>query len=245
MSQHRWTSAVVLILTVSLFSGCQNSGRFTRRQYAELDADPFLAAESDPEYAGGDHTPAIQTASAMSETKEAFRFENVGANGVDPGSLTKAPLKRPVTVSAESAYAVKNFDSALVDRRPDQTIEGSFSGLTDPGVTSAAMLESSTAVVADIGTGFDEWLLKQPNHAAQASTQIQKVAYESEPTARPEFTADFSVFPGQQQSVEIKDPVAYSQGVEENPFDHQHVLSRESSESPDDSFTPPEGFSFP
>ena len=68
MSQHRWTSVVILTLVVSLFSGCQNSGRFSRSQYAKLDADPFLAAEADAEHVAGNHRPAIQRVSASSQS---------------------------------------------------------------------------------------------------------------------------------------------------------------------------------
>ena len=78
MLNNSWAPTATLLCTCIL-AGCAGSGQFSRMDYAQLNADPFLGAEADMESTKDDDTAEVPIASRKDTVEEAadrFAFVN-------------------------------------------------------------------------------------------------------------------------------------------------------------------------
>ena len=222
MSKMQWTAAATMLMLV-VHTGCSGTSRFSRQQYAELETDPFLNADTDSERSG-DEFREIRTAGSTTRELPYIEFDKApdrAKSGNDNAGLREKPREKQSPSSAAIASAAPNYGSSVTD-------------------------SSTTRQPAASGNEFSEWLEKDREPVAQVSGERADRVRSSSLSARRDIRqADF-VFPSEEQSVEIQDPVTAEDRAKKNPFEESDPLSAVSSESPrEQAFRPPKFFEYP
>jgi hypothetical protein len=204
MLNNSWAPTATLLCTCIL-AGCTGAGRFSRQEYAQLDPDPFLAAEADMESA--EATAEELIASGRDKVEEtADRFAFVNQNSVademtadDFASPTAPEITRP-PVSAEVPVAApfNDFDQVLAQSQPAQAVGKSSD---------------------DFSAWLDE-LDKKSNEVVQTSAEFGERMNQSATAVRQTVQQeDFSTFPGTPPKIDVQPAAAFKEQVKDNFFD--------------------------
>lgn len=131
MLNNPWAPTATLLCTCIL-AGCAGSGQFSRMDYAQLNADPFLAAEADTESTKNEDTAEVPIASRKDTVEEAadrFAFvnqENV-ANEITAADFASRPASDISIASQSTEVAVgaqfDDFDQLLTQIHQAQTAD--------------------------------------------------------------------------------------------------------------------------
>ncbi len=204
------------MLLMLLHTGCSGTGRFNRQQYAELEADPFLTADADLERSS-DGARKNRPAGAI-----AGKVHDTSKSTNDASSSLEASRERNSVSSTPVTSAIRHDGKSLTQSSPAQH-------------------------AVDAGSGFDAWLEKQGDQLVQASGQLHEDVRASGLSARQKIQqADYSVFPNEQQSVGIQDPVTAENRVKKNSFGESDAAAADSTKSTGDKVSwPPKNFEFP
>lgn len=233
-----WTFTAVL-LTISLLAGCE-SNRFSRHQYAALEADPFLTADATPPVPPSGVIRAGATDESrrgLSRIPDQTSFDN-----------TARPLVAPETVAPETATAAV-------------TTPESSAGHPAPSANSfddSAVASREPAAADDSGSGFDAWLQKNTGPIVQSSAEfVENIDATTQSYSNRVQQADFTTFPGERPRFEdmtetpAAAPAPVEPATEVNPF----AAMDASSGAPDaddgglmfddeEAWSPPAGFQF-
>jgi hypothetical protein len=191
MSKKQLTVAAAGMLVLSIQVGCQGAGRFSREQYAQLEVDPFLVAESSQAEADDVSFP-IMAADAKDGLADRSDLVNGRNSKRGEDSISRDTKGSRPQISSRSGVvpsAGPDFGNSLAQSRIGQT-------------------------ATDSDAGFDEFLRQNVAQVAQVSA----VAQAGSSARQRVMQADHTVFPAAHQKVEIQDPVNASSAAEINPF---------------------------
>jgi len=211
MLNNPWALTAAL-LCPCILAGCSGAGRFSRQEYAQLDVDPFLAAES------AEDTAEELIASGRKKVEEtADRFAFVNQKSVadempadDFASPPVPEIARPAEVPVAAASSLSDFDQILAQSQPAQAIDEAndeFSAWLDE-------LDEKSNEVVQTSAEFGDRM-------KQSATAVRQTVQQ----------ADFSTFPGTPPKIAVQPAAAFKEQVKDNFFDDSDFVFGESDRS--------------
>ena len=214
-----WAPTATLLCTCIL-AGCTGAGRFSRQEYAQLDADPFLAAEADIESAEDAAGELLASGkSKVEESADRFAFVNqksvAGEMTADEFSSPPTPKTTRPSVSADvpvaAASPLNDFDQVLAQSQPGQAV----SEASDEFSAWLNELDEKGDEVVQTSAEFGERM-------NQSATAVRQTVQQ----------ADFSSFPGTPNKIDVQPAAAFKEQVKDNFFDDSDFVFGEPDKTP-------------
>ncbi len=155
MHKNRWTLLVMISQIAITLAGCAVPGRFSREQYAQLDADPFLSTEADTSLVASsvaDRAPSMTQKRPAEPTEDRFAF-------VADEECSDSPECEPPSITRVAE---------TTDRPEEEEVLASFFEMPEEADAPKQLIQT----VAHAEDEFSKFMTHQKNQVVHASAEF-------------------------------------------------------------------------